>query len=101
MKKLLSILVIIASFLVLSSCGRHIAQLKQKPQQLTQQPTTYLCPMHTDYISSVPGKCPKCGMQLVSFDDYRNSKSGTTNQNRMPDSHTGVGGSGGGHSGHH
>jgi ribosomal protein S27AE len=25
----------------------------------------YSCPMHTDYISDKPGKCPKCGMTLV------------------------------------
>ena len=26
----------------------------------------YTCPMHPDVVSSVPGKCPKCGMALVS-----------------------------------
>ena len=99
MNKYISILLIIAFSFSISGCGRHIAQQKQKPQQ--QQPATYLCPMHKEYISSVPGKCPKCGMELVSFDDYRNSKSGTSNQNRMPNSRTGAGGSSGGHSGHH
>ena len=100
MNKLISILLIIASSFVLIACGRHIAQQKQKPQSQQEQ-VTYLCPMHNMYITSAPGKCPKCGMQLVSFDDYRKSKSGISNQNRMPDSHSGVGGSSGGHSGHH
>ena len=27
--------------------------------------TTYVCPMHPDVTSHAPGKCPKCGMQLV------------------------------------
>lgn len=27
--------------------------------------TTYTCPMHPEVQSDQPGKCPKCGMQLV------------------------------------
>jgi hypothetical protein len=26
---------------------------------------TYVCPMHKDVVSDQPGKCPKCGMNLV------------------------------------
>lgn len=26
---------------------------------------TYLCPMHTDIRQASPGKCTKCGMDLV------------------------------------
>ena len=25
----------------------------------------YVCPMHSDVTASAPGRCPKCGMQLV------------------------------------
>lgn len=25
----------------------------------------YICPMDTDVVSNAPGKCPKCGMDLV------------------------------------
>lgn len=25
----------------------------------------YLCPMHTDVRQPTPGKCPKCGMDLM------------------------------------
>src|SRR3990172_887755 len=25
----------------------------------------YLCPMHPDVVSSLPGSCPKCGMDLI------------------------------------
>jgi hypothetical protein len=96
MKKIVAFFLLIAFIFEFTSCGRHIAM-----QRSTNQPTTYLCPMHKEYISSQPGKCPKCGMALVSFDDYRNSKSGNQNQNRMPDRTSGIGGSGGGHAGHH
>ena len=26
---------------------------------------TYTCPMHPEVIANEPGKCPKCGMDLV------------------------------------
>jgi hypothetical protein len=29
------------------------------------QAQTYTCPMHPDVKSDKPGKCPKCGMNLV------------------------------------
>jgi len=25
----------------------------------------YTCPMHPDVVQNAPGKCPKCGMNLV------------------------------------
>jgi Cu2+-exporting ATPase len=31
----------------------------------TQHHQLYVCPMHTDVLSPSPGKCPKCGMDLV------------------------------------
>ena len=36
----------------------------QDPQ--TQEPIVYVCPMHPDVQSKVPGKCPKCQMKLVA-----------------------------------
>ncbi|MBN8851989.1 MAG: hypothetical protein BGO55_26150 [Sphingobacteriales bacterium 50-39] len=27
--------------------------------------TVYTCPMHPDFVADKPGKCPKCGMELV------------------------------------
>ncbi len=99
MNKLVTFLLMVVFVVAFTACGRHIAQ--QKP---VNQPMTYLCPMHKEYISSEPGKCPKCGMALISYDDFRNSKSGNPIQNSMPDSHSGMGGggsSGGGHGGHH
>jgi len=41
-----------------------------------EEDTAWVCPMHGDYTLDVPGKCPRCGMDLVRaapFDvrDYR------------------------------
>jgi len=27
--------------------------------------TVYLCPMHSEIRQPIPGKCPKCGMDLL------------------------------------
>ena len=29
------------------------------------EPVSYTCPHHPDVVSATPGKCPKCGMDLV------------------------------------
>jgi hypothetical protein len=29
------------------------------------QSKQYTCPMHPDVVTDKPGKCPKCGMELV------------------------------------
>jgi len=79
-----------------TACGRHIAQ--QKP---VNKSGIYLCPMHKEYISTEPGKCPTCSIALVSYDDYRNSESAKPIQVFMPDSPSGMGGSSSGHGGHH
>lgn len=33
--------------------------------QNTEAPKTYTCLMHPEVISDKPGKCPKCGMELI------------------------------------
>lgn len=35
----------------------------------------YTCPMHPEVISDKPGKCPKCGMDLVEKKEGSNSMS--------------------------
>src|SRR5438477_2730466 len=46
------------------------------PQAPSQDDQAYLCPMHPDIISDVPGSCPRCRMKLVlgrpyDMRDYR------------------------------
>ncbi|WP_184558113.1 multicopper oxidase domain-containing protein [Chryseobacterium sediminis] len=45
-----------------------------KTQVLTQPQSTYTCPMHPEVISDKPGKCPKCGMDLVEKEDHSNAQ---------------------------
>ena len=38
----------------------------QKTETSVKEATkTYTCSMHPEVISDKPGKCPKCGMQLI------------------------------------
>src|SRR5689334_6228860 len=58
-KLLLTISIVTASTLVPTV---SVATAQTKPKQ--QQSVTYSCPMHPDFKSKKPGKCPKCGMTL-------------------------------------
>jgi Cu2+-exporting ATPase len=44
----------------------------------TEQQQQYTCPMHPEVVKPGPGKCPKCGMDLVPI-----SKAGNTNHSGM------------------
>jgi len=44
-----------------SSAGKMMAAVK------------YTCTMHPEVISDTPGKCPKCGMDLVKKEDSKDS----------------------------
>lgn len=37
----------------------------QSAQSTAGQPSPFMCPMHPDVITAEPGKCPRCGMDLV------------------------------------
>jgi hypothetical protein len=40
-------------------------QFVEPPKQVEDDETGYLCPMHPDFTSDMPGKCALCGMNLV------------------------------------
>lgn len=47
------------------------AQSISNPKTLSKSQTAYSCPMHPEVISDKPGKCPKCGMDLVEKEDQK------------------------------
>jgi Heavy metal binding domain len=62
MKKLIILLILVAGTTVVS----YAQSTKSKmPKTDTAIKKVYTCPMHPEVISDKPGKCPKCGMDLV------------------------------------
>jgi len=58
LKAFLALLIVVA----FSMPGSVVVMAQKKPKQ--QQSVTYSCPMHPDFKSKKPGRCPKCGMTL-------------------------------------
>ncbi|MBN9484564.1 MAG: hypothetical protein J0H46_14510 [Bacteroidetes bacterium] len=63
MKKIILIAALFLSLgLVFTACSGNNG--KAKTEQLAAD-ETYTCTMHNEVMSHHPGKCPKCGMDLV------------------------------------
>lgn len=57
------IILLLSLFLAVSVTA--VAQTTEKTSKKEAQKTMYTCPMHPEVKSDQPGKCPKCGMDLV------------------------------------
>jgi membrane fusion protein, copper/silver efflux system len=65
MKRIIALTAIAVSVAVGSlACGTSRAQPSGAASVSKHAATVYTCPMHPDYHSDHPGKCPICGMQL-------------------------------------
>jgi hypothetical protein len=56
--------IMLASILVIASLSIFAQDGKSKRMDSTTH-KVYTCTMHPEVISDKPGKCPKCGMDLV------------------------------------
>ncbi len=59
------VLVALGLMIVVSGCGNKPAAKVDNAPAAGAQVVQYTCPMHPEVISDKPGKCPKCGMDLV------------------------------------
>jgi len=53
-----------------NTCGVETTPTGPAAEQAQQ----YTCPMHPEVVSGKPGKCPKCGMNLVPVKEPAKSK---------------------------
>ena len=67
-------------------CKKMMQMMEQKPMMMKMMKgmnmsmgTTYTCPMHPEVKSATPGKCPKCGMDLVKMKESKNMGDGKMN----------------------
>jgi hypothetical protein len=58
---------LVACFVLASTAGALVEQARQAPALAAapEEEAAWVCPMHSDYTSSVAAKCPRCGMDLV------------------------------------
>lgn len=68
--KLLIIFISVSFLSLISSAGNQSAERLRSIQQkktdtIVPQKNVYTCQVHSDIIRDKPGKCPKCGRDLV------------------------------------
>lgn len=63
-------------FLILILCVVALPIFSQNDTTKAQviDSVVYTCPMHPDVLSNKPGKCPKCGMDLVQKNSSKPSE---------------------------
>jgi hypothetical protein len=64
MKKLLILSIVLIG--TLTTFAQNARDTMPKSKMDPTFKTVYTCPMHPDITSDKPGKCPKCGMNLVA-----------------------------------
>lgn len=63
MKKIFLVIVVFSA-LAFGACSTKTAKTAESTNSQTAK-EQYTCPMHPEVIQDKPGKCPKCGMDLV------------------------------------
>jgi len=77
MKFNLLIVCLTAITFTLAACHSQEKKSANTEQNSATAKITYTCPMHPEVTSDKPGKCPKCGMDLVEKKVDNNTKSDT------------------------
>ena len=57
-----------------SQKGKPTEKAKMEQQSAAQQKEVYACPMHPEVVAGKPGKCSKCGMNLVLREEKDKTK---------------------------
>jgi hypothetical protein len=60
----LAVVALAGALLAGAGCSKSDSQSNQSSGN-TQTNVLYTCSMHPDVVTNAPGKCPRCGMDLV------------------------------------
>jgi hypothetical protein len=63
--KTIFVMMAIAGVVAIASCRKSSQKSEAVKESAPTAKVIYTCPMDTDVVSDHPGKCPKCGMDLV------------------------------------
>lgn len=83
MKKIIAVALILVAYSFAQAQDMNGMKMKKKENTQKVQPTTYTCPMHPEIHAKKPGKCPKCGMNLVKEKPKTVKESKMTTHNEM------------------
>ena len=68
--KFLFIATILMLGLTTISCSNSNKKTTESTQMNEHEKIQYTCSMHPEVVKDEPGKCPKCGMELIEKKDH-------------------------------
>jgi len=74
MKKNLIYSIILIGGLLFAAVLTNAQEPEAKKPVTEEQQVMYTCPMHPEVVQAEPGKCPKCGMDLVEKKEMHKEK---------------------------
>jgi hypothetical protein len=66
MRKALILSAVSFALIAVVGCHKNKSNGEMMHQPTTMQAMMYTCPMHPEVVQDTPGKCPKCGSNLVA-----------------------------------
>jgi len=67
--KLLYFVILVAGLMLMNFSASQVYGQTQQNKLVKPQTVVYTCTMHPEVVKDQPGKCPKCGMDLVVKND--------------------------------
>lgn len=71
MKRKFIYLLILVAGLMISGSISNVVYGQTQETQANLKIAKYTCPTHTEVVADMPGKCPKCGADLVQKTDMQ------------------------------
>ncbi|MDP1622209.1 MAG: heavy metal-binding domain-containing protein [Bacteroidales bacterium] len=63
--KAIALIAIVTVMITVTGCSYQGGNPDHDNNHMSSGQLSYTCPMHPEVVADNPGKCPKCGMELV------------------------------------